>query len=102
MPGGGHPALDPAGATSWGRRAATYTNSAYGSACQPPAVSLAVAVALSMLTLFGIGAAKARLTHRPWLPSGLEIMGFGLVAAVVGYVIGRIVGEFVPGVGPLG
>jgi vacuolar iron transporter family protein len=67
-----------------------------------PGLSLAVAVALSMLTLFGIGAAKARLTHRPWLPSGLEIMGFGLVAAVVGYVIGRIVGEFVPGVGPLG
>jgi VIT1/CCC1 family predicted Fe2+/Mn2+ transporter len=54
-----------------------------------------------MLTLFGIGAAKARLTHRPWLPSGLEIMGFGLLAAVVGYVIGRLVGELVPGLGPL-
>ncbi len=67
----------------------------------PPAASLVVAIALSMLTLFGIGAAKARLTHRAWLPSGLEIMGFGLMAAVVGYVIGRIVGELVPGIGPL-
>ena len=37
-----------------------------------------------------------------WLPSGLEIMGLGLIAAVVGYVIGRIVGELVPGVGPIG
>jgi VIT1/CCC1 family predicted Fe2+/Mn2+ transporter len=67
-----------------------------------PHVALPVAVALSMLTLFGIGAAKARLTHRFWLTSGLEIMGFGAVAAVVGYVIGRLVAEFVPGVGAIG
>jgi predicted membrane protein (TIGR00267 family) len=67
-----------------------------------PSLSLPVAVGLAMLTLFGIGAAKARLTHRFWLTSGLEIVGFGLVAAVVGYVIGRIVAELVPGIGPLG
>jgi len=68
----------------------------------PPGVSLVLAIGLAMLTLFGIGAAKARLTHRFWLTSGLEIMGFGLVAAVVGYAIGRVVAEFVPGVGPIG
>jgi predicted membrane protein (TIGR00267 family) len=66
-----------------------------------PHVALAAAVALSMLTLFGIGAAKAQLTRRFWLTSGLEIMGFGLLAAVVGYVIGRLVGELVPGIGPM-
>lgn len=67
----------------------------------PPLVALAVAAGLTMATLFGIGAAKAQLTRRHWATSGLEIMGFGLLAAVVGYVIGRVVGEFVPGLGPL-
>jgi vacuolar iron transporter family protein len=68
----------------------------------PPTVALAVAILLSMVTLFGIGAAKAQLTRHHWIASGAEIMGFGLLAAVVGYVIGRIVGELVPGVGPIG
>lgn len=53
-------------------------------------------------TLFAVGAAKALLTRRHWLTSGLEIMGFGLAAAVVGYAIGRVVGELVPSLGPLG
>jgi predicted membrane protein (TIGR00267 family) len=68
----------------------------------PPLVSLFVAVALATLTLFGIGAAKARLTRRHWLASGAEIMGFGLLAAVIGYAIGHVVGALVPGVGPIG
>ncbi len=65
----------------------------------PPLTALFVAVALATATLFGIGAAKSRLTRRHWALSGLEIMAFGLVAAVVGYVIGRLVGELVPSVG---
>jgi vacuolar iron transporter family protein len=68
----------------------------------PPFEALIVAVALAMATLFGIGTAKAQLTRRHWATSGLEIMGFGLFAAVVGYGIGRIVGELVPGAGPIG
>ena len=68
----------------------------------PPIVSLIVAIVLTTVTLFGIGAAKARLTHRHWFRSGLEIMGFGLVAAAIGYAIGYVVGELVPGIGPIG
>jgi len=68
----------------------------------PPGIALLVAVVLAAVTLFGIGAAKAQLTRRHWVTSGLEIMGFGLLAAGVAYAIGRVVGELVPGVGPIG
>jgi VIT1/CCC1 family predicted Fe2+/Mn2+ transporter len=68
----------------------------------PPLVALGVAVLLGAATLFGIGAAKARLTGRHWLTSGLEIMGFGLLAAAIGYGIGHVVGEFFPGLGHIG
>jgi vacuolar iron transporter family protein len=66
-----------------------------------PFASLLVALALSVAALFGIGAAKAQLTHRHWFGSGLEIMAFGLLAAAVGYVTGLIVGQLVPGIGPI-
>jgi predicted membrane protein (TIGR00267 family) len=68
----------------------------------PPPLALLVAVVLTAATLFGTGAAKARLTRRHWLASGLEIMGFGLLAAAIGYVIGSVVGELVPGLGGIG
>ena len=67
----------------------------------PPLPALGVAVVLAAATLFGIGASKARLTRRHWLPSGLEIMGFGLLAAAIGYGIGWAVGQVVPDLGPL-
>ena len=68
----------------------------------PPLVALGVAVVLAAVTLFGVGAAKARLTHRHWFASGLEIMGFGLLAAIIGYAIGWGVGQLVPNIGPIG
>ncbi len=68
----------------------------------PPLGALFVAVVLAAATLFGIGAAKARLTRRHWLASAAEMTGFGLLAAGIGYGIGRLVGELVPGVGPIG
>ncbi|HLI25738.1 MAG TPA: VIT1/CCC1 transporter family protein [Chloroflexota bacterium] len=67
----------------------------------PPLLALGVAIVLAAATLFGIGASKARLTRRHWLPSGLEIMSLGLLAAAVGYGIGWAVGQVVPEVGPL-
>jgi VIT1/CCC1 family predicted Fe2+/Mn2+ transporter len=67
----------------------------------PPLPALSVAVVLAAATLFGIGASKARLTRRHWLPSGLEIMGLGLLAAAIGYGIGWAVGQVVPDIGPL-
>jgi VIT1/CCC1 family predicted Fe2+/Mn2+ transporter len=67
----------------------------------PPIAALVVAIILAVATLFGIGAAKAQLTRRRWYFSGLEMMAFGILAAAVGYVTGLVVGELVPGLGPL-
>lgn len=47
---------------------------------------------LSIITLFGLGAGKTRLTRlSPWR-SGLELVGIGLAAALVGFCIGRLAG----------
>ncbi len=55
-----------------------------------------------MLTLFIMGAGKARVARSSVLRGGLEIMGIGFAAAVVGYVLGSIFPHLVgarPGVG---
>ena len=51
-----------------------------------------VAVALVMLTLFAGGALKTRYTRTNWLQSGLQMMAIGMLAAIVGYVAGSILG----------
>jgi VIT1/CCC1 family predicted Fe2+/Mn2+ transporter len=52
--------------------------------------ALYVSVALSALTLFGMGALKSRWTRRHWLPSGLEIFGLGAFAGIAGYFFGTL------------
>ena len=52
--------------------------------------ALATAAALTALVLFGIGAAKARWTHRHWLSSGLEIVALAAFAGVAGYLFGTV------------
>jgi VIT1/CCC1 family predicted Fe2+/Mn2+ transporter len=49
-----------------------------------------VSVALSAVTLFGMGALKSRWTRRHWLPSGLEIFALGTFAGVAGYFFGTL------------
>lgn len=47
-----------------------------------------VSVLLSVVSLFGVGAAKTKFTKRSWLRSGAEMMMISLSAAVLGYFIG--------------
>jgi VIT1/CCC1 family predicted Fe2+/Mn2+ transporter len=47
-------------------------------------------VALSAVTLFGMGALKSRWTRRHWLPSGLEIFVLGAFAGIAGYFFGTL------------
>ncbi|MDQ6748695.1 MAG: VIT1/CCC1 transporter family protein [Candidatus Dormibacteraeota bacterium] len=64
--------------------------------------ALAVSVGVTMLTLFIMGAGKARVARSSVLRGGLEIMGIGFAAAVVGYILGSIFPHLVgarPGVG---
>lgn len=61
-------------------------------AAAEPAVAFPWSVGISVVALFGLGAGKTRLTRTPLLKSGLELVAIGLVAALVGYGIGRLAG----------
>jgi len=46
---------------------------------------------LGLAALFALGAAKAHLSGRPVLPSGLEVLMLGGAAGMLGYALGRLV-----------
>ncbi len=52
----------------------------------------ALSLGLSLIALFGVGAAVSLLTGRGFLFSGIRQLGLGLAAAVVTYLIGSIIG----------
>jgi predicted membrane protein (TIGR00267 family) len=52
-------------------------------------------VIISAVALFAGGAVKAKLTIGTWWKSGLELALIGMVAAILGYVIGALVGAAV-------
>jgi vacuolar iron transporter family protein len=58
-----------------------------------------IALVTSMISgiafLFIIGAVKTRITGKNWIKSGIEMTAVGLVAAVLVYYIGGIVGGYV-------
>ncbi len=51
---------------------------------------IGIALLLSAMVLFGVGAWKARVTVGKWYKSGLQMMVIGIVSALAGYVIGLI------------
>ncbi|MFI9591634.1 VIT1/CCC1 transporter family protein [Nonomuraea sp. NPDC052265] len=56
------------------------------------ASGLFLALALSMVALFGFGAAVAVMTARPWWLGGLRQLGLGAVAAAVTFGLGHLLG----------
>ena len=61
-------------------------------AALPALKAFPISVGVSIASLFGLGAGKTRLTRTPFLKSGLEMTVIGLIAALVGYAIGRLTG----------
>lgn len=58
--------------------------------------ALWVAIVLSVVVLFGVGAYKTKLTHKnPW-KSGFEMMSISLGAALIGYLIAKFAGLYLP------
>lgn len=49
-----------------------------------------VAILSSALVLFSLGAVKAKVTIGDWKKSGGEIVAIGLLAALIGYLIGLV------------
>ncbi len=58
---------------------------------QSPLNSLIVAAVLTFTSLFVIGLWKTTFTEKHWLISGLEMVGVGVLAAVVPYIIGEVI-----------
>jgi VIT1/CCC1 family predicted Fe2+/Mn2+ transporter len=48
------------------------------------------ATVLALLTLFVVGAFRARFTGRRWLTSGLEMLIIGTLAAIAAYAVGAL------------
>ena len=58
----------------------------------PVKLGMAYALGFSILTLFAVGAVKARITIGDWKKSGIEMAVVGTVAALVGYLVGSLLG----------
>jgi VIT1/CCC1 family predicted Fe2+/Mn2+ transporter len=56
----------------------------------PDESQFAIAVVLTLSTLFAVGASRAFVTHLAWARSGLEMLAVGALAAGVAYVIGAL------------
>lgn len=60
----------------------------------PVRVAIWASIALAGASLFIVGAYKAKVTVGVWWESGLQLLGIGLVTALIGYAIGAGVGMF--------
>jgi len=57
--------------------------------------ALISSVVIGALTLFGIGVWKTRITKREPMKSGFEMLVVGLLAALVGFIVGNILNYYV-------
>ena len=55
---------------------------------------MAISLILSVIVLFVVGAAKAKVTIGDWKKSGIEMAAIGTLAALAGYLIGTLLGGF--------
>jgi len=60
----------------------------------PVADALIPSLILSTLVLFGVGVYKARITVGNWFKSGVEMAAVGMIAALVGYLVGKVLGDW--------
>ncbi len=58
----------------------------------------AVAIGLTVLALFGVGAARSLVYRRSWVRSGLEMLAVGAGAAAVAYLVGDLLAGLGAGV----
>ena len=58
----------------------------------PVKLGMIYALILSVIILFIVGAAKAKITIGNWKKSGIEMAVIGTLAALVGYFVGSILG----------
>jgi len=54
--------------------------------------AMVASLVLSTIVLFAVGVVKAKITVGSWLKSGVEMAVIGMLAALVGYAVGALVG----------
>ena len=64
---------------------------------RPAAGRFVVASALSLVVLFVVGAARARVGAGRWWTSGLEMLGLGVVVGIAAFAVGAMVSSLVTG-----
>jgi vacuolar iron transporter family protein len=55
--------------------------------------SIAIAIGVSVVSSFVVGAIKARMAKKNWIKGGIEMAGLGTGIALVGYGIGSELGK---------
>jgi len=55
-----------------------------------------LSIVITFITLFGVGAWSSLYTKRDWLRSAIEMLAISCAAALLGYVVGRIAGVYLP------
>lgn len=63
----------------------------------PPAMAFRFSLVASLGALFGIGAARTRITRRTWWHSGLEMLGVGAIAGGAAFAAGWAVERLLKG-----
>jgi VIT1/CCC1 family predicted Fe2+/Mn2+ transporter len=92
--------LDPEQlASPWGASSASFLAFSVGAAIPLApyllglrSAALPVAVLLTALSLFGVGATISLFTGRDAIPSGLRMLGIGMAAGAISYAIGAYLG----------
>lgn len=56
--------------------------------------SIIYSLVLGTLVLFAVGAYKAKITVGKWWKSGIEMAAVGMVAALAGWIVGKLLGDF--------
>ncbi|MCX8196708.1 MAG: VIT1/CCC1 transporter family protein [Candidatus Micrarchaeota archaeon] len=59
----------------------------------PVEQAIAASFALSTAVLFAVGACKAKITVGSWWKSGLEMASIGMLAAIAGWLIGKLISQ---------
>jgi len=58
----------------------------------------ALSVVLTLTAMFAVGASRALIARVRWWKAGIEMLGLGAVVALLAYLSGRFVAQFVSGV----
>jgi len=58
----------------------------------PVTTAIVYSLVISLIVLFVMGSVEARLTIGDWKKRGMEMAAVGMAAAILGYVVGKILG----------